>query len=511
MLDLLAFFISSVTALVLTYYKVPTGALQQGTALFLIILLIFYKRFISTNSKLSGKLFRLSLLIASSLSVQLLIIQSGGFKSPFLILLHLYTIGASFLLQMGSAISFLMLSILVLAASIFINPALMASFHQDPGAIALYLVSFFVIIPLSQFVMNTYHIKDALSKLLKENIELEQKREKTILSSLNELVIITDVNLRVLSINDAVEKDLFLPETITGNNLLNVLHLKDQSGSIATPESLSISNMMENRITYIIEGFYLETKLTKQLKVTIQIRPVTGPTGEITQITFVVTDARVAGLQTHANLEKTKQHIQIIFESLSKSIVSGELPAIKARVYLLKKAYEDLLLAQELEDHSFRKIMSLQNLAALLTNVAAKKREFTASLGINLEFQILAYSNLTVLTDPRWLTLFFEELIDIASFLVAGKPDPNISLFLQTQNKKVEVYLSATPVKISLIEIQELFKQDYGKLASRPNLAFGSGLEGFIIKSISGELSLPLSTKVSENRIEFKLEFKLGN
>lgn len=526
-LDLVSFFLASFLALALIYYKVSTGVLQQGVALLLVILLILYKRFIFKDSKIYNKLFRLIFLFSSSLLVQLLVISSGGFYSPFLILLHLYTLGTSFLLNIGSAISFLLLSLIVILSSTFLNQTLLSLFKQDPGSVILYLVSFLAIIPLAQFLMRTYHLKDTISKLLTETLAVGEKREQSILQGLNELVLVTNTNLKILSFNEAVEKSV-AAETIKNNNLLEILHLKDQNGSNATLESLSLNKVLEDRVTHLVEGFYLETKSDKLLKVVIQIRPVTNPAGEITQIAFVITDARAAGLQRHSNLEKARQRHQTIWENLQKAITSGKLPAVASQAILLSKADGDLLLAQELEDHPFKRISAYQDLAELCQQVNLKKQEFAKALGVLLQFslpkeevkeaaylslkasnlpsQVLHPSDFSVPTDPNWLATILDKLLDISILLLSGQLNPRSILALQREdNRAIEVSITSSPVQISNTESQELFKDYFGNLASKTNLRFGSGLEGFIAKTISAELNLPIKVETSKNTLIFKL------
>src|SRR3989344_9528837 len=320
-IDLLAFLVSSITSLGLIYLKVPTTVIQQAVAFLLVILLIFSNRFIfvkSLNSQenLSNKLFRFLLLSFSSLFVQLLVISSGGFYSPFLILFHLYTLGASFLLKIGSAIIFLVFSLVVLTGSTFLNKTLLTLFQQDPGSAVIYLVSFMVIIPLAQFLMSTYHLKDTISKLLTQHIEIREKREKSILSGLNELVIVTDINLKILSFNGAVEKTLKLPGIILGSSLLEAIRLKDSAGKEATAESLSVNKVLKNKITHFVEGFLLETRLNPDFRVSIQIRPVTNPAGEINQIAFVITDIKPSGSEIHTEFERAEAQQKTAFGQL---------------------------------------------------------------------------------------------------------------------------------------------------------------------------------------------------
>src|SRR5437762_729826 len=99
-LELFSFVISSVIPLYLSFRRVPTNVLMQMTAILLVVLLVLI--FTQTKKKVGGWV-RILMLFLSSLFVQLLVLSSGGVYSPFLIVLHLYTLGISFLFNIRSS------------------------------------------------------------------------------------------------------------------------------------------------------------------------------------------------------------------------------------------------------------------------------------------------------------------------------------------------------------------------------------------------------------------------
>lgn len=533
-LDLFAFLLSSAVAFVLIFYKVPTTVLQQGVALLLVILLVISRKFIFpkdseiADSQISGKTFRLFLLILSSLFVQLLVISSGGFFSPFLITMHLYTLGVSFLLKISSAISFLVLSLMVLFASTFLNPTLFTIFKEDPGSAVIYLVSFIVIIPLAQFLMSTYHLKDTISKLLTAHIEMGEKREQSILSGLEEMVIVTDMNLKVLSFNEALEKNLNLPGEILGSSLLSVIRLKDKDGNPATFKSLSIDKVLKDRVIHIVDGFTLETKSTINLRVSIQIRPVTDPTGEINQIAFVITDVRPASLEIHSEFERAQAKQKAVFGEIREELNSASRTNESIRLLLLEKNEDDLFIAKELEDHPFRKMTAYLDLAEVCQLITVQKLPIANALGVNLKFvptkdakeqaylslkqsylspENLPPSEYSVPHDSRWLKVLIEKIVDIAILLVSGKVGAYVNLSLgKLEDQVVTVSINAFPVELSEAEKEDLLKEYFGNLMSKTNLRLGSGLEGFIAQIVSSNLNLPLDMQVDENILSIKFQ-----
>jgi len=67
--------------------------------------------------------------------------------------------------------------------------------------------------------------------------------------------------------------------------------------------------------------------------------------------------------------------------------------------------------------------------------------------------------------------------------------------------------LLLTPFKIDESDKSELFKENFGELGTTTYLRFGSGLEGFIIKSIQEQLGIPVNINFGTNpkRISFTI------
>ena len=529
--EFVAFLLSSIIATTLGAGKAPVTIFEAVITILIVLLVFFDKGFNFSSKYVKYKLtkwVRLFALFLSALLVQLIIVSTGGFYSPFLILLHFYTLGSSFLLKISSAFIFLMLSLIVLISTTILNPTLMSLFQQDPGPAILYFVSFIVIIPLAQFLMSTYHLKDTISKILTENLAIGEKREQSILSGLNEMVVVTDKDLKILSFNEAVERLLDLQGIILGENFLIALHLKDQTGSAATLHSLSINQALQNRVTYFVKGFELETKYDKHFKVSIKVNPITNLAGEVNQISFVMTDAKLVDPSAHATLEESKQRQKSILDNLKTSLEGAHLPSVETGVIFLGKMEEDLLIAQDLEDHTFKKSINYQDLAELMLEIIVKKEPLSKALQVNLQFNLskdeveeaaylslkksnpppeaLSPSEFSVPTDAKWLNVLLERLVDISILLSFGNPNAAVNLYLdRTDEKTRRISVITSPVQLKESEKEYLFEKYYGNLAST-NLRFGSGLEGFIAKAVSSELKLPIDIQINTNTIIMSLK-----
>lgn len=520
--------ISSIFTAVIIFYKVPTTIILQTVALVLVMLLLVSKR-LQSSSPISNRLFRLSIIGLSSLLIQLLIISSGGLYSPFLILLHLYTLGSSFLLNLRSAFVFLLLSVLVLLVQTFSNQTLQILLRQDPGSALLYFISFVVIIPLAQYLTRTYHLKDTVSRVLTENIELGQKREELILRGLSELVLITDENLRIVSVNEAVEKTLQITKNyLSGKNLLDHLRLTDSEGNVATTQTLAIDQMQNDKASRIIEGLMLQTNAKEFTKIILQIRPIINAQGIINQIVFVITEApREASNMLHLELERAREKQKKVAEYLKKALLDAKLPNLKLQTELFSRTEEDLLTALELEDHPIKLVESFEDLAAICEQVTLKEQEFARSMGVELHFvlpkqeiaeatllsllksnfpkQNLPISEFAAPIDSRWLGLILQKLLDI-SILLSSQKAGIVNLVVSRPNpKSINIDIVSSEVNLSPGDEDKLFQSYFGDLTNRTNLRLGSGLEGFIVKLLAKALHIQIDIKLNNGTFNFTL------
>lgn len=522
----LIFLLSSLISLTLIYYKTSTRSLQQIMITLLVIILLLFNR--SISSKIRPFLFgmdRLVILLLIATIVQLIVISTGGFLSPFLILLHFFIIGTSFLLNIRTSASFLVFSLVVLAANVWLNQNLFLLFKDDPFSIVLYFVSFIVIIPLAQLLSKNYYIKDVLSKILSENLYLGQQREESIVQNLNELVLVADKDAKILSINQAVEQTVKMSAgQILGSSLFDLLPIKYKGKDKPSAENLSVEQLLADKTTRIIDDFSLNRPGMAPVPVRIQIHPVVDLKNEVSQFVFVVKDRRLEHIypDVHQDLSLAHKKHQAIFEEFIKTIDRTGLGNLKVKAELLRKIEEDLLIAQEIEDHPIKENISFPDVAELCRNSLALKKEFADSLNVATQFslpveesaeksllslkdqrvsaQVLRISDFSVPVDPRWLQIILEKLLDLAILLASGQKTASVRILLSRRDVKtinVEI-VSSYPAAASNLE-GKLLSQYFGSLEKETNLGLGSGLEGLIAQSVADQLKLPLLVKSGQS------------
>lgn len=522
-LEILTLLSSSLLSLVPVYYKLPPAITQAMIAFLVILMVLLFGHRILARSSLSqpSQFYSLPFLFLGAWLIQLLVISTGGFFSPFLILIHLFTLGTGFLLNLRLAVIFVSLAVASLLLHSILNQDIASLVREDPFALLLYVFSFIIVLPLTQFLAYHYHLKDALFKVLKEYVQIGEKREESILGGLSELVLVTNNKLQVISFNEAVSKSLKLAEgEIVNHSITKVLPLKDETGKKVDEDSFALANISPGKTSTIIDNLYLQTKIKPYpQKVTVQIRPITDSTGQVSQIIFIVTDASALTFrEKHANTQQADAFRQRLLQEIKQTLLKARLGKAAAWAELLNETEEDILTVFEIEDHPFQTQDDFQDVAWIGQQAVAAKQKFAQDLGVELKFSLpeaeaaesailrlragnypahsLPPSDFAVLIDRYWLELLLNKLISIAVLLSSGERSRQVELSINKMSKvTLTVTVAASSPLLSPQEQEELFTEYYGSLGSKTNLRLGSGLEGYIVKTITKQLNLPLELK----------------
>lgn len=535
-IELLALPVSTAIALIVIYYKFSVVQLQQIALVLMIVLLIFHRFFLSNANNFSSRLFKSIVLLAISLFVQIWVISSGGIKSPFLILFHLTALGLAFLVNLPASISFLLFSLATLSFYTWSDQTALEVFQSDLGTSLLLSSSFIVITPLSILISRYYYLKDKLLEILKKELRLKDIQQQEVLRGISELVFIVDKDLKIISINESVERELFLSKTeIMYRPLMEVLFLKDANGKMVNVQPFSIEQVIKDKHIQIIDDLMLVTRNKARPKqVKVQIIPNTNLEGKVDRITILISDLGGASKieQKHTNFEEVKTKYQAMIEDIKSMLVQSNLPELKTRVDLVGKIEQDLLTSVELEDHVTKPNYVMMDVAALCKKVVASEQEFAKELGVNLSFKILNFGQADIaplvpkgfpispdqLTGPfftapldiGWFDLLIHKLLDLVILLTSTIKDANVSLNLEREGTNfLVISLISNFVALTTDIEKELFTPGYGSLTNT-NLRFGSGLEGMIAKIIAAALNIPLSVELGQTEGLTAIKLKIG-
>ena len=544
--EALIFLLSSVFTIALSFFKVPVFSLVKFLAVLLVVLIFVLNRFYFSKSRpIPTDRIRLFLIFLSALVVQLAVLSSGGFYSPFVVLIHLYTLGIGLVTNLKNAASFLIFTATVLVLNVMLDQNNLVSFQSDPWSTVLYVVSFVVIVPILNLLISNYKLKDSLYKILvrqvqnkEKQIQLEALRKKSILESLSDLVLVTDKDLNILSVNESVKKSLRLTDQeVINNNIFDVLLLRNKDGLFGNRELLQIDQIVGNKKISRIEGLTLYTNNTSnQDTVNIQISPNFDLEGNLDQITFLLSANKGPSIQRSSfiDLDKARAKYEAMLAQLKNKIITTQFKDLKTQIELVSKSEKDLFTVMELEHRPIRPNYTLRNLDRFCEQVVAHEQSYAQSLGLTLVYNNTQQPELGMINpknaivriptmpspfsvapiDVKWYEILIEKLIELALFLGSSVKNSQVILYISysQERKYIDIDVSFSHRALSESEKVDLFTEYYGNLAATSRLDLSGGLEGYLVKTIASQLNIPigLSYNQEQNTTSFILRINRG-
>jgi hypothetical protein len=511
-LELVVFLIASLISVGVVYLNIPKNVIFVSLSIIVASMLVLYNKYpISYLQQKENRLMLLLGLFISGLFIQLLLIATGGFFSAFIIMLHLYTLGMSFLFNVKSAMAFLMLSLGVLVTTVIFDSRMQQLFKDDPWSFILHGISFLVVIPLAHIVVSTYQMKDALSKMLTEHLATKELQDESIFKGIGEFVIIADKNLNVIFANEALKKSLDLETAeIVGESIFSVLPLGSQTGIPADMSTLSIEQAIADRAAHKVKGFHIVPKNGgKKMPVLIQVRPIFEDTGVLKQVVFVLTpDQDVTSLDAVDNKLLAARR-SILKSELEKELLNHNDPQAVKHFLLLMAQIDDILLYQDLEIYGnvITPHKMLINGVDLLKSSADSNVKFLNAFHLNLDleetqealvsfttqtglsgFSLYSYKkhNFLISVDQFYLKLLIERIFRLLSIVNASVTEKKLIIRVGYNDSDQPAIIVAVQIPQNLsANVLELLSQNYGAKSREKELFIGSGLEGLLAKKIA--------------------------
>ncbi len=505
---LVTFFLSAILVFLLNHINQRASSLQHIASLFMILILFFLRR-TANRSSIFDSITRLALIFFTAFFIQNLVSSTGGFFSPILILIHLYILGASFILNSVAAFAFMLFSILLLFASAMFKPSMQQLILQDLLSVGIYVTSFIVTVPLGIYLSRVYGLKDTVAQLLNRHIKLSAIREQSIMSGLSELVVTTDLNLRITSVNEAVKRLIDKPDVdIIGKGFFDVIKLTDAKGEAINQNSISLSNLTNN-IAQIIKDYYLFIHSSYPTKVIIQIRPIIDLNGRVDQIAFLISDRPFDDNSSSAYLDKITSHQRALALHLKNYLKTFKNLRLLQEMELLDKNNQDFLTTLELETKAIQTNLALKNIKVLMEKVVLSKTDFAGTFGVRLQLRVLPQEESLSMVAPinvKWLTVLLEKLFDIAILIACSFEPRKIDMVLKDNSESVDIEIWLTLPKNLNFNPTDLFKTQYGNLGTKTYLNLSSGVEGIVAKRIADQLNIPINIQAENGLLEFKIK-----
>lgn len=487
---------------------------------FLIILLNLFR--LTSLGRYINSWGKWSILLIANIIVQLLILSTGAFQSPFLVLIHLSTLGISLIFRFSIAVIFLCFSVINILLITTVNQNLNQLWVNDLGTVLLLSSTFVAIVPLAKLLSDTYHLKDILLKTLSNQIKVEE----SLLAEINELIFITDNKMRILSLNDAVERTLRKSRSeLMFKSIFDILFLKDEKGNIVTKENLYVDEILKKKLPKFIPNLSLIATAETMRKVNIQIQPIADLEGSIDQVSFIITDSKHGQTvieSEHKNIDEARIKHEAMIEDLKRRLLKQGLFDLAARFIFISKAEQDILGIRTIEDHGITQKKVLVDVASICSQVVLEQQDFARVLRVPLAFNLPNFESqdyqtlvikktlnilpnqstgpfFTVLCDVTFVELLVKKLLEVAILLTSGQHNSKVDVNVNRSTSKVSIEINANYPHMEAEEVGDVFKPYYGRIRDKSNLHLGSGLEGSLAKTIADSLSVQLRTDIESN------------
>ena len=348
----------------------------------------------------------------------------------------------------------------------------------------------------------------------------QEEHSQISLQPINDLIIVTDPDLRILSVNDAVERALQRSQSELLNlPIFEVMLMRDKNGKIVSKETFfSDSNSASlKRIT----GISVMNALMLRRKVVVQVQPSKNSEGKITQInfTFNSADASDSKQNKHAmSLAFARAKYEAILEDMKNQLRKEEASYTFKQLMLSEEIEKDIYYSQ-LFGFVDSKVMTRVDVVQLCKRTVFHEQEFASTFRVLVDFAIrnfglkdiepLIVKNFevkpedltgpffTVTTDVKKLGMLIKKLLDLLVLLASSEINRQVLLTIEQATDMVIVQLKGScPEILSNHNLSELYEPYYESLAEKTKLTVGSGLEGAIIKSLSDVLNIPISMAI---------------
>ncbi len=518
---------------VLLFLHVPQQRIEQFIAVFITLLvsILYAMRFAKTKAFMVKNGFWLLLFLGSTI-IHLTIISTGGFFSPFFILLHIAILTCCFIFSIYVGFSYLIFSVLILIMQLLIYQNFALVKETSSTTFLLDLISLIGIIPVSLILAGRYHFKDSVANMLQQQVAIDE----SLLERVHDLIFVTDKRFTIISINEAVEREFYQSEAeLIHVPFFDVILLKDRDGRLLTSDAGVLEHAFTIHEATILEDFVLISPATAPRKVTVGIKPIPDINGDIDQFSFIISPAfqathTVAPIHTMLEDAMTRHYAKV--KNLQLLLKNESSSDIRLRFSLVSKSEQDLLLAQEIEDHGLKEHKGRVDVASLCRQIVNQEHEFANLLAVSLHFSLDNFGSddimtlgkptfevtpeqltgpfFTVSSDVKLLSFTLQRLLDLSILLTHQYTNPQVVLRVKKNaGKTILISFETNSTVVTQEASHDLFVPYYGTLGTRTAMRTGSGLEGYLAKQIAQELGITIHVLLSPQQNKLTLSAEL--
>jgi hypothetical protein len=470
------------------------------------------------------------ILFVVNILVQLIVLTTGGMYSSFFILYHLTAIAVGLFYSSQVAIIFLSFTAINIVFYIFSDTQLFSFVVNDPVTVILYCITFLAIIPLIHLLAERYHLKDTLFQYMSNQVKIEE----SIIADLHELVFVTDNQLRIISLNDQVERVLLRSRSeLYHQFLFDVLYIKDENGVLFHKDSLPFASIIQKQETKRFDNLLFMPAASARRKVSMTIKSINELIDTGSQICIIITDQQFATAndKMQKKLEQVKVQHEARIDTIKKQLHEQSAFELAKQMVVIAKTEQDILYTQLIEISGITEQKVPIDIAKLAEETVQSEQEFAQILHVPVTCTLQNFTEqdiaplitdiftitpnqftgpfFTALCDVKYTGLLLQKLTELAIILSSNHSQPGVRVTVDRPTAEdITIHIVAKCNELSSEDQADMFVQLYGRLTEKVNWRMSSGLEGYLAKMIWQYLSLNVDTKVSSEHCEFIIYIK---
>lgn len=496
----------------------------------LAILIIAFSKFIFPQIKNPTKtVIILITLLPVILLIYFLILTTNLIFSPFIILTHFFAIGVAFLISPQIAVTYIAAMLIILITQLSINQALLPLVTQSPLLALLYFISYVGLIPFSFILAKQYRFKDEWANILEKQIATSQAQEEELLKNIEEAVVVIDTNFAILYTNQEAQTLFKFDSEVLKKDFYKVFTLKDKEGRDIYAYSLPFAEIIKTKLPQTLENLQIAGLNKKFITADLRIIPAISTEGPLGLI-LVIYD------KTSKNLAAKKQH-SVAVNALSKFLFflnnqkqslesipkTNDVTKLLVQNERLAHLAEDFVYTLRLQSGEIGSLSNLVDLGLILESILdyQKKRAWEFSIVLttptfdqnktvlpkgNLKFATKhkIFPETYVMGDDIWIKDSIVRILELVYRISAKKS--TVAVSLETEADLVRIVIKCFKTTISEQQAVGLFEQFSEEFSNLPQLAWATGLEGYIAKSLLQRLGAYIYVE-SKNSLNFIITF----
>ncbi len=498
----------SVAAVIAAIYWLHPGLLRAGTTSLITALLAAatFGYFLSAHQLLKRKALQLStllLVLATAVTIILIIAQTGGLDSPYYAL-WLLAIVISGIFGTPATIA-------VTAATAVIYLIDFLSHHHGayaPGSRLIQLAITVAAAAIAEWIHNRTHRTQSQAMALSGQLGQEQLKAQALMSAMGEGVIVVNPARQVQLFNRAAQLLTGWDErSAQGIDYRNVLKLKTTTGEDLGDAGDPFMKAWQRQATLVESNLLLTTQAGRHIAITMTISPIRDGDGRITGAIALFRDITsekeverqrdefisTASHELRTPIAAIEGYLSLAMNPMTAAIddrAKGYLDKAHGSITNLGNLFKDLLAITKLEDKQLKDKLEPTNISDLVRRATDDMRSIAEKKGLVLELrsgnQIISGPRLllpiySAMVNPERLREVVMNLIDNA---IKYTPAGRITVNLSATSDTITVGVQDTGGGIASEDLPHLFQKFYRVDSSATRTIGGTGLGLYICRTV---------------------------